>query len=449
MRADSIKHIYFVGIGGIGMSALARFFKHAGAHVSGYDRTATPLTEALINEGIPVHYDDEPSLIPQQLDLAVYTPAVPAGLNEMKAIRERNIPLKKRAEVLESITENHQTIAVAGTHGKTTITSMISHILVEAGVPITAFIGGIANNFGSNLVLSHHSKYVVVEADEYDKSFLRLHPSMAVVSSMDADHLDIYHSHSQLTAHFQQFASQTKARGSLIHRSGLPLQATNSALTYGFSPGDDFFADRIRIEAGQFVYDWHFGDEQALTVKLQVPGRHNIENALAASTVALEAGIRPDTIAAALGSYAGVARRFDRKVQGPRHQYIDDYAHHPAELDAAIGAARELFPDKKITGIFQPHLFTRTRDFLDGFAQILSKLDVLMLLDIYPAREEPIPGITSKTLLDACTLSNKHLLSKTEVAGYVLDNRPEVLLTLGAGDIDQLVEPLTKLIKTW
>ncbi len=444
-----VQHLYFVGIGGIGMSALARYFNRSGAIVSGYDRVRTPLTAALEAEGIQIHYTDNPDQLPQHIDLAIYTPAVPNDMLEMAEIRRRGIALKKRAEVLEEITEGSKVIAVAGTHGKTTVTSMISHLLVEAGIPITAFIGGIANNFGNNFVFMPDSRFIVVEADEYDKSFLRLKPEIALILSVDSDHLDIYHNHAELVDHYRRFAMNINKGGKVIHRADLEDLQVQNPITFGLKGRATHQAHHIHIENGLYVFSWLREGHQPIEIKLQVPGKHNIENALAASAVGIEIGIEPQIIAAALATFKGVARRFDRKVNGPTHYYIDDYAHHPAELTACITAARELFPGKKICGLFQPHLFSRTRDFLDDFVRSLNLLDELILLDIYPAREQPISGISSQVLLDRCSNPSKILLAKEEVAGYLENNKPEVLISLGAGNIDQLVEPLTKLIASW
>lgn len=446
---NSRHHLYFIGIGGIGMSALARYFSMNGAIVSGYDRVPTPLTAALEAEGINVHYTDEPGLLPKDIDMAIFTPAVPSDMLEIAEIRRRGITLKKRAEVLEEITKDHAVIAIAGTHGKTTITSMVSHLLTQGGVPITAFIGGIAANFGSNFVHFPNSRFFVVEADEYDKSFLRLKPNIALISSVDSDHLDIYQTHEVLVDHYRQFAMNIKSDGKVVNRVDLEELQLNSSITFGLTDSATHYASDIYIEAGFYKYKWHFPDNEPLEVTLLVPGNHNIENALAASAAALAVGIEPLEIVSALATFKGVARRFDRKVNGPRHYYIDDYAHHPAELAACISAARGLFPGKKITGLFQPHLYSRTRDFLDDFAQSLSLFDALILLDIYPARETPIPGITSKALLDKCEIANKVLLPKEDIAAFLQQHKPEVLISLGAGNIDQLVEPLTKLIAAW
>lgn len=441
--------IYFLGIGGIGMSALARYFKHHGVAVSGYDRTPTRLTESLINEGIPVHYTDNVENIPPQVDLAIFTPAVPSDLKELALIREKGIQLMKRAEVLEMITAHIPTIAIAGTHGKTTITSMVAHILNEAGLPITAFIGGIANNFQSNLLLSDHSQWMVVEADEFDKSFLMLQPEIALISSMDADHLDIYGSHLQMQQQYNLFAARIKNKGILVHKKGLPVAVDRKTLTYSITEEASVSAKNIQVIDGTFQFELLIGGIPAEKVIMHVPGRHNIENALAATAIALQVGVSQGVIAQALASFKGVWRRFDVRLKTAFHTYIDDYAHHPEELKACIHTTRELYPEAHLVGIFQPHLYSRTRDFMNEFAISLSALDTLILLEIYPAREKPINGVDSAALLDLCSNTIKIVASKAEALDFVQSNRPNVLLTMGAGDIDQLIEPLQKMISSW
>lgn len=442
MNTEAIRNIYFLGIGGIGMSALARYFVHKGAKVSGYDRTETPLTRDLEKMGVDVHYQENPDLIPSNLDLAVFTPAVQTDSPELNEIIRRGVPVVKRAHLLAELTRGHFTIAVAGTHGKTTITSMITHLLQDAEMPVTAFIGGISNNFNSNLVINTHSKIMVVEADEFDQSFLQLSPDIAVVSSMDADHLDVYLNHSNMTGAYQQFVDKLKDKGILIKHQGLELNTDKKSLYYGLLPGGDIYACNIRVVEGKFNFEIQTAGGEVGKVNWLIPGRHNINNALAAVAVGLQMHLPLERLCTGLSSYLGVKRRFEFRVNRPDCVYIDDYAHHPEELRACIGAARELFPGKRITGIFQPHLFTRTRDFIDGFAQSLAMLDELLLLEIYPARELPITGVTSTELLRRIPLDKKRLIDRNEVVEYVSRLKPEVLLTLGAGDIDQLVEPV-------
>lgn len=447
MIAEKGDILYFIGIGGIGMSALARYFHSLGAQIHGYDKTPTPLTESLQNEGMQIHFDDRPELIPANTRLAIYTPAVPATLNEFRTLKASGRPMMKRAEVLGAISKTMPTIAVAGTHGKTTVSSMIAHILHHSGIPITAFIGGIANNFGSNLVLHPNSQWLVVEADEYDRSFLHLIPQIAVITSMDPDHLDIYGSQEQMELTYRDFAAQVPTQGRLIHRQGLPVNNPEAAcITFAANSNADFTAHNIHVKDDRFFFDMKF-DGVSYPTNIRIPGHHNVLNALAAAAVCVEAGIAPEAITTALSAYTGVWRRFDIIVNKPDMLYIDDYAHHPEELTAAIRTARLLRPGKHLTGIFQPHLFSRTRDFMDGFARSLSMLDELILLDIYPARELPIEGVSSKILLEKVSLRNKRLLSMDETMNYLKEHPTEVLMTLGAGDIDRLVAPLKKLFE--
>lgn len=441
--------VYFVGIGGIGMSAIARFFLKQGAYIHGYDKSRSPLTDQLEKEGMQIHFDEDVRLIPEKTDLVVFTPAIPSGSIELQFIRKAGFPLMKRAEVLGELTNDLFTVAIAGTHGKTTITSMTAHLLHTSGLPISAFIGGISNNFGSNLVTSPDTEIMVVEADEFDKSFLRLHPSIAVISSMDADHLDIYGEHSHLIETFHAFAKNLKSDGKLILHKGLPLPDVSDIISYGIDPEADVNASNIRVDSGCFVFDLSIHGTLMPNVRLQQAGRHNIENALAAASVAMLAGVSATDIVHGISTFTGVQRRFDFIVKNEDVVYIDDYAHHPEELRACISGVRELYPGKRITGIFQPHLFSRTRDLMDGFTKSLALLDELILLEIYPAREEPIPGVSSQVLLDNISLKDKQLCARDDLLSVVEHLRPEVLITLGAGDIDQFVKPLQKLLSAW
>jgi UDP-N-acetylmuramate--alanine ligase len=449
MKFGSGNTIYFIGIGGIGMSALARYFHIQGADIHGYDRTRTPLTIQLEQENMHIHYNEDIGLIPSHPDLVVYTPAIPKSSAELQFVIESGFPLMKRSEVLGELTKNLYTIAIAGTHGKTTITSMTSHLLAQANLPFSAFIGGISNNFDSNLVCKPNSTIIVVEADEFDKSFLRLQPSIAVISSMDADHLDIYHDHNQLIETYNAFAQNTVPGGYVIVRRGLKVNTLEPVSTYGINTDADVYATNIRVLDGRFLFELHLRNSETKEVAMLLPGRHNIENALAAASVAELMGVTIEQIAHGISTFTGVQRRFEFKVRKKNVVYIDDYAHHPEELRACISGVRELFPDKKITGIFQPHLFSRTRDFMDGFAKSLAMLDQLILLDIYPAREEPIEGITSTALLNRIEIQDKLLCSKERLLETVSNLQPEVLLTLGAGDIDQFVQPLQQLLSSW
>ena len=438
--------IYFLGIGGIGMSALARYYHSQGYTVAGYDRTPSPLTKQLEDEGMAIHYEDNPNLLPAFIDRVVYTPAVPKDLKEFDVLRQRGLPILKRSEALGQVTEGHFTIAVAGTHGKTTTTAMVAHILNHCGVSTTAFIGGIANNFNSNLLLSLEKEYViVVEADEFDRSFLHLHPNISIINSIDADHLDIYGDRQHLVAGFNDFAHLTERE--VIVKEGLAIDVANK-ISFGFGEGCDFTIKDLDSSHGTSVFSiTHDGHETV--VKLPMAGTHNMLNATAAFAAALKSGIPAERIAEALASFKGVKRRFDIKVNNEKHCYIDDYAHHPEEIRSCLTAVKGAFPEKRITLVFQPHLFSRTRDFMEEFASILSLADELILLDIYPAREKPIEGITSQTLLDKVPMKAKRLCPKTGLLELVNEERPELLITMGAGDIDRFVEPLEKMIKTW
>lgn len=426
------------------MSAIARFFNSLGVEVRGYDKTRTHLTDELINEGIEVHFEEDLSMITKDPDLVIYTPAVPKTHIELKYFTEKGVNIKKRSEVLGEITTNYFTVAVAGTHGKTSISTMISHILFSSGRKITSFVGGISKNFKTNFINTHGSDVVVVEADEYDRSFLTLNPDIAVISSVDADHLDIYGTKENMELSFGMFANKIKNDGSLIINKRLKFELNNSYTTLNYSAIEscDYYAENIRIIESNFIYDMIHPEGKISNIKLGVPGKHNIENAVAAAAVALRMNIKEDEIRNALESYSGVCRRFDYQIKRSDFVYIDDYAHHPEELRAIITAVKELYPKKKITGVFQPHLFSRTRDFADGFAKSLNLLDEVVLLDIYPARELPIKGVSSTMLLEKISSENKCLVQKTQLVEYLKSKNPEVLITLGAGDIDQFVEPI-------
>jgi UDP-N-acetylmuramate--alanine ligase len=445
LNLNDIHKIYFIGVGGIGMSALARYFNGLGYEVLGYDKTETVLTKKLVQEGIIIHYEDDLKYIPEQVDLVIYTPAVPANHKELNYFRANGFPVKKRAEVLGMISRNRQTIGIAGTHGKTTTSSILTHILKVGGVDCTAFLGGIAQNFESNFVAGE-SNWVVIEADEYDRSFLQLTPDYAVILSMDADHLDIYGSEDYMHEGFTQFAEKLKPEGSVFLRSGLELKQNNVRIDSFGVEGGTYRSKNLRVENGYFVFDFESPIENIENIVFTLPGRHNVENATAAISVAQQLGIKGEAIIKALASFKGIKRRFEIIYRDEYITYIDDYAHHPTELSAAIEAARTLFPERKITGIFQPHLYSRTRDFVDGFAEALDRLDEIILLDIYPARELPIEGITSKVIFDKMKNPNKKMVAKSIVLDHLKAIEYEVLLTLGAGDIDTLVEPIKTLI---
>ncbi len=443
MELSSINRVYFVGIGGIGMSALARYFAKRGCMVCGYDKTPTALTAKLEEEGIEISFNDDVATLPAGFNenkddtLVVYTPAIPKDANILNYFENQGFDLKKRSQVLGIISEGMYCIAVAGTHGKTTTSSMIAHLLTDTGFGCTAFLGGIASNYNSNVLYSKNN-VVVVEADEYDRSFLTLHPDVAVVTSMDADHLDIYGDAHHLTESFHLFVSQLKDGGRLFVKDGLPL----AGITYSAGENAALSAKNIRVADGCFIFDFEDGYTAIKDLKLAMPGKHNVENATAAIGVALSLGIHPKSIKKAVASFTGVKRRFETVAKTKDQVYIDDYAHHPEELKACFDAIRQLYPEKKLTVIFQPHLFSRTRDFADEFAKVLSTADEIILLEIYPARELPIEGVNATMLLEKINNSAKQLCGKDSVVNYIKNKKPELILTVGAGDIDTLITPI-------
>ena len=456
MQLNKYDSIYFLGIGGIGMSALARWFKHKGLRVAGYDRTATPLTHELMGEGMEIHFDDKVEFIPgyirKEKTLVVFTPAIPANHVEYNYLKEAGFSIVKRSEVLGLLTKDYKTVAVAGTHGKTTTSSLIAHMLKSAGKNMVAFLGGITTNYESNLVMhgeANEHTIVVVEADEFDRSFLRLFPEIAVVTSADADHLDIYGDHQSMLKSFRDFINHISKGGSLvIHDSVKDLSQGSENIsinTYGMSRGQ-FFAGNITTREGVFEFDLYGFDKTIEKIRLGVPGFHNLENAIAATIVAMKLNLDEKTIRKALASFQGVKRRFEFIVKKNNLIYIDDYAHHPAEIEAFLKSVRSMYAEKKITVIFQPHLFTRTRDFAAGFSKSLSLADELLLMDIYPAREEPIPGVTSDMLFKDITSPVKIRCGKKDVLQKLDDLEIEVLATIGAGDIDTLVKPIRELL---
>ena len=464
MELNQLHKIYFIGIGGIGMSALARYFIGLGMEVHGYDRTETELTKALAAEGMIVHYIDDISYIPEGVDLVIFTPAVPKDHTELNYFQSRNFPVLKRSEVLGLISRGMKCIGVAGTHGKTTTSCLVTHILRVGGVDATAFLGGISLSIGSNFVQGK-SDWVVVEADEYDRSFLRLSPDIAIINSMDPDHLDIYGDEKTFRQAFRDYTQKVKPGGHVFKKRGLILRSqtpkprggdkkTDIAWsTYGLKRGD-YRAVNLRVENGFFVFDYKSPKGDILDIKTTLPGQHNIENATAAIAVAQELGVTGDKVKEALSNFKGIKRRFQFIYQNENHKlaFIDDYAHHPTELTAAILAAKTLYPKRRLVGIFQPHLFSRTNDFQDGFAAALDQLDEVILMDIYPARELPMPGVTSEILFNKMQNSNKILTTKPELMSLLrgrfssenLDNT--TILTLGAGDIDTFVEPISALL---
>ena len=445
------KNVYFIGIGGIGMSAIARYFQFKGSHVSGYDRTPSDLTHALEAEGIEVHYEDRPECIPSDVrnTLVIYTPAVPDSFDELVQARERGYRVIKRSQVLGEITAGQRCLAVAGTHGKTTTCTLVAHILTESGTGCSAFLGGISKNYGTNMLVSH-TPTVVAEADEFDRSFHQLHPAIASISAMDADHLDIYGDLVHMQEAYRIFASQVSE--TLILKLGLPIRQQDVSariFTYHFDDERaDFRSTNLRLDAtGHYTYDLVYPGGKLNDIRVGALGWVNVENSIAAAAICLCYGLDAQKVRHAIGTFEGAQRRLDVHLNTPSLTYIDDYAHHPAELAAAISSVRQIFPGRRLTGIFQPHLYTRTRDFAPEFARALSGLDKLILLDIYPAREEPIPGVTSEIILRDVTASQKVLITREELLPLLKKEPLDVLLTLGAGNIDRFIEPITELLR--
>ena len=443
--------IYFIGIGGIGMSAIARYYKIKGYPVAGYDRTPSDLTRQLEEEGIHVHYTDDPDYIPKDVasTLVVYTPAVPDDLGEMVYVKEHGYTLVKRSRMLGELSSGQTCLAVAGTHGKTTTSTLIAHIITESGSGCSAFLGGISKNYGTNLLASQTPVFVA-EADEYDRSFLQLHPAVAVITAMDADHLDIYGSHEEYCKAFKTFASQVSR--CVIKKKGLditPADTDAKIMTYSYNDASaDYHAvDAKPDELGHYVFDLVYPGGVIKDVRCGVPGWVNVENSVAAAAVCLTQGLPAERVKTSIGTFAGVMRRLDVHVASPSLTYIDDYAHHPRELASAISSIRMMYPGRKLTAIFQPNLMTRTRDFAREFAEALSAVDKLILLDIYPAREEPIPGVTSEIIFKDVTAPEKVLLRKEELMDYLAKEPVDVLATFGAGNIDRFIEPITKALE--
>ena len=443
MNLNQIHNVYFIGIGGIGMSALARYFKNIGKQVSGYDKTPTTLTNELIESGIEIHFEDSIDLIPKDYyvenTLVIITPAVPKAHSEWNYFLERDYQVKKRAEVLGIITKDTFCFAVAGTHGKTTTSSILGHILYESGVDVTAFIGGIVENYNSNLIGSGKT-VTVVEADEFDRSFLHLHPNIACITSMDADHLDIYGTSDAIEESFVEFANKIEDKSKLFVTKDLPLKGVTVAVNEDAA----YSAFNIRIDNGSYVFDINTPTGILKDFRFGLPGRHNLMNALMAIAMAEIFGTPTEAIAVALASFKGVKRRFSYQIKNNNLVYIDDYAHHPTEIDAVHQAVRELYPNKKVLAVFQPHLFSRTRDFGDDFAKSLSKFDEVILMDIYPARELPIEGITSNWLLSKMDNQQKKIVQKEEVINAILESKAPVIVTIGAGDIGEMVVSIKK-----
>lgn len=458
MNIETIKSVYFVGAGGIGMSALVRYFLSKGKNVAGYDKTPSDLTETLIKEGADIHYDDNICLIPdyckdKESTLVVFTPAIPNTHSELSYFRNNGFEIMKRAQVLGIITKSSRGLCVAGTHGKTTTSSMLAHLLKQSHVDCNAFLGGILKNYNSNLMLSDKSDLTVVEADEYDRSFHWLSPYMAVITAVDPDHLDIYGTEDAYRESFEHFTSLIRPGGVLLLKKGVNIKPRLNEnvrmYTYSASDGGDFHAKNIRIGNGEIIFDFYGPEVEIKDVSLGVPVKINIENGVAAMALAFLNGVTEEEIRKGMASFEGPARRFDFHLKKDDIVLLDDYAHHPAELKASIVSVKELYAGKRITGIFQPHLYSRTRDFASDFASSLSLLDELVLLDIYPAREEPIPGVTSEIIFKDVTISDKHLIKKEELLDYIKSNLLtfEVVVMLGAGNIDRLIEPVKQILE--
>mgnify|MGYP003288797110 CR=1 FL=1 len=458
MNIETIKSVYFVGAGGIGMSALVRYFLSKGKNVAGYDKTPSDLTETLIKEGADIHYDDNICLIPdyckdKESTLVVFTPAIPNTHSELSYFRNNGFEIMKRAQVLGIITKSSRGLCVAGTHGKTTTSSMLAHLLKQSHVDCNAFLGGILKNYNSNLMLSDKSDLTVVEADEYDRSFHWLSPYMAVITAVDPDHLDIYGTEDAYRESFEHFTSLIRSGGVLLLKKGVNIKPRLNEnvrmYTYSASDGGDFHAKNIRIGNGEIIFDFYGPEVEIKDVSLGVPVKINIENGVAAMALAFLNGVTEEEIRKGMASFEGPARRFDFHLKKDDIVLLDDYAHHPAELKASIISVKELYAGKRITGIFQPHLYSRTRDFASDFASSLSLLDELVLLDIYPAREEPIPGVTSEIIFKDVTISDKHLIKKEELLDYIKSNLStfEVVVMLGAGNIDRLIEPVKQILE--
>jgi UDP-N-acetylmuramate--alanine ligase len=438
---NEFKNIFFIGIGGIGMSALARYFYSIGKSVYGYDKTSTELTRELEKTGMSIHYTDDlkniSSSLTKENTLVVITPAVPVSHTEWKYFVDNNFEIKKRAEVLDLITRDTYCFAVAGTHGKTTTSSILGHILYQSGVDVTTFVGGIVENYASNLI-GNGKTVSVVEADEFDRSFLRLHPNTACITSMDADHLDIYGDQANFEKSFYEFADKITDKTKLFTPTSLPMEAVK----VGFSDTDAFTAQNIRIENGSYLFDVKTPHGKIEDITFHLPGRHNMSNALIALSMAKTYGVSDENIKKALASFKGIQRRFSYKIKTDNLVFIDDYAHHPTEINAVYNAVHEMYPDKKNLIVFQPHLYSRTKDFIDEFAQSLSQFDEVLLLDIYPARELPIPGITSEYLLSKINSKKKSLVTKESLNQSVLNADAQIIITAGAGNIGEMVMPL-------
>ncbi len=460
---EQIKKVYLIGIGGIGMSALARWFNTHSYQVAGYDLTSTSLTKQLETEGIKIHYEDRPALIPPDFEVAfveeilvIYTPAIPKDHQEFGYFLSNNYLVKKRAEVLGWLTKDYFTIAVAGTHGKTTTSAMIAHILYNSNIPFTAFLGGIMQGYDQNLLnkqVPEKEMVMLAEADEYDKSFLYLHPDIAIVTAIDEDHLEIYGDKKHLEVTFEEFTKKIKPKGRLFAKKGINLDKNSVNANVYFENYDtqnvtDYYADKINYEEGYFVFNWHSNTENITNLRLGIPGYHNVENAVAAIAVARNLQISENEITKAIASFKGVKRRFEYIINTPRLIYIDDYAHHPKEVEALLYSVKKMYPTQKITAIFQPHLYSRTQDFAEEFAESLSQAKELILLEIYPAREQPIEGVSANLILEKVKIKNKEICPKSQLIELLTQKKQEieVLLSIGAGDIGQMTQAIAEAI---
>ena len=454
MNLEDTQRVYFIGIGGIGMSALARWFKRVcGIPVIGYDRIETELTQALVKEGIAVHYEDslsqiENDYLAKEGTLVIYTPAIPKDHEELNYFKACNYEIQKRSEVLGLLTKHRFTIAVAGTHGKTSTTSMIAHLLSGTPNGCTAFVGGIMTSVNSNLVTGKKNAPIVVEADEYARSFMQLHPDVTVITSLDADHLDIYGNEANMLDTYEAFVKKTNVAGIILinSRVAAKINIGNKHLSYALQNGD-IKAENLRIVNGNYIFNYRHGMKKIANIRLKVPGQYNVENALAAIAVALEMGMEEAKIRERMNTYPGVKRRFQYIFKSPKVNFIDDYAHHPQEIEALLASVRSLYPDRKVTAIFQPHLFSRTNDFKEGFATALDKADEIILLEIYPAREEPMKGVTSRTILDLMKNTKKALVGRENLIAELDARKLDVVLTIGAGDIDKEIPKIAGYIK--
>jgi len=452
VKLSQINRVYFIGIGGIGMSALARYFNALKKPVGGYDKVSKPLTKQLEKEGMIIHYKDEPTLIPspftenKKSTLVVYTPAIPSNHKELNYFKEKGYTIKKRSEVLGMLSKELKCIGIAGTHGKTSISTLTAHLFKNSSLGCNAFLGGISKNYNNNLIINPKSKHLIAEADEFDRSFLQLNPELALITSIDQDHLDIYNDQKTLNEAFAEFAEKIHKNGTFIKHKDvslvMPENKKNNQYTYSLNGPSDFYAENIRTKEGKYWFDFVTPEEKYTKIPFALPGSLNIENAIAALSIAYVYGIDKTTMINSLKNFSGIERRFDFQINNDNLIYIDDYAHHPSEISYTIKSIREMYPDKKILGVFQPHLYSRTQHLAKEFAKSLELLDETIILDIYPAREEPIEGVTSEIIKNQIENTPANLSSKEELIDLINTKDFDILITMGAGDIDQLVEPI-------